>query len=1503
VFVYNRFGAFNPAGMVYALRRDVVAIEPDTQPGPGNAQLRPGKRPRPLVLRVNEGECLSVRFTNWLAPDRRDDNGPSTRAASFHVNGLTYRDIASDGANVGNNPSSVVPPGETIVQTFDAEREGSYFAFSMGASFGGEGDGGSLSLGLFGAVHVEPPGSKHYRSQTTAEELAAAQKRDTAGEKVWNPDGTPQLDYDARDERGEPILAMRSGGEIIRSDINAIIVEAPKVPGVPSAWGTTHFREFSVFFHDELKVVQAFEELETPALLSVRDAFGVNYGAAGMGAMVLANRKKIGPTKDCVECKLEEFFLSSWAGGDPALNVTRGADGAAEGALWPDDPANVHHSYLGDPVRFRNIHAGPKETHVFHLHAHQWLQNSKSDKSTYLDSQTIGPGSSFSYDINYGGSGNRNATPGDAIYHCHLYPHFAQGMWALWRVHDTFEAGTNDRNLPDGEIAGGVPTPAVVPIPVLALPPMPTYAPTPIVLGGRTEVRPAMPGFPFYVAALPGHRPPQPPLDLEHDGGLPRHVIAAGEAEYLRRGLFDAELTRAKIKLLPNDGTAIEKAAMQFHAGQFPGAVPMTSAYGWRGAGYPSFTALGQAATFFTNGRPPKPGAPLADPCPSDARERVYRAAVVQLDLPVNKYGWHDPQARILVLDRDYDATLARTRPPEPLFFRANSGECIEFHHTNTTPDALEADDFQLFTPTDTIGQHIHLVKFDVTASDGSANGWNYEDGTFAPHDVEARIAAANAEGGAFVADGALDASGAQLRLEAKRHPALASAPLGTQTTIQRWYADPLVSQTGSDRTLRTVFTHDHFGASSHQQHGLYAALIVEPAGSRWRDPQTGTFFGTRDDGGPTSYRADILTANPADSFREFNLAIADFALVYDAQGKPVNPPNVKAAPLPIAVTHGDVPSPEAIANSDPGTMLFNYRNEPIPLRIASRTNGRWAQKAGAAGDMANVFRSDIHGDPGTPLLRAYAGDRVQIRLIQGAQEEQHAFTMHGAKWLHDASDPDSGYTNQQPIGISEHMEFVLEDGMPAQTGGQVADFMYQSAPAGDLWNGTWGIFRSYRKKQADLAELPSNAPGPEVPNHGCEGAGGKPRQYRVHAIAAKGNLPGNRLVYNERFDIYDPDAILLVDADDLPAVRAGTRRPEPLILRARAGECVQITLVNDLPTSLTPSPQWTTMPPIVDGFNVNQVRPSTQIGLHPQLVQYDVNASDGANVGVNKVSTIGPGQTAVYRWFMGTIERGRGKPVVTPIEFGAVNLREMGDVIQHGVHGAIGGLIVEPEDATWTVDPGTRAQATVTYKNGTQTFREFVMFVQDGLGLHTGTPWLRDSTMNSGTALRNSGEEDDAEDSGQRAINYRTEPLWARLGLPPQEADDVHDRNDLHNVLSSRVHGDPATPIFRAKAGQAVRIRVLQPAGHARQHAFTFHGAAWPTLAYAQGSNSGWLGWTPSTSITATQGGMTVMGAHTFVPIGGAGGKNRVTGDFLYRDMASVQFPGGLWGLIRVTP
>ncbi|HWN42052.1 MAG TPA: copper oxidase, partial [Thermoanaerobaculia bacterium] len=760
-FSWNRFGALEPQGMIYALERDVVnSADANGLPDPGETQtlvagqvsLRRDKRPRPLVLRVNAGQCLRIRFRNLLNPVREHGQQPNTRSASVHVVGLQPLAMSDDGSYAGTNASSVVAPGGSAVYTLFAEREGQFILHSLGANVGGEGDGGSISAGLFGAVIVEPAGSEWYRSQVTQADLELA--------RTNGPTGHPKLDYTAVYKPGHryaglPILNMLQNGQIVHSDLTALIT-GPGAGDFTSPLPTTSlyperqkpFREFTVIFHDEIGAVQAFKEFDDRVLEFTlhggRDGFAINYGASGMGAEVLANRFGVGPSVGCAECKYEEFFLSSWVLGDPAMVVDKPANHPcniqgtagctptpgrkATKAFFPDDPSNVYHSYLNDHVKFRNLHAGTDDHHIFHLHAHQWTHTPRSDKSSYLDSQAIGQGGSYTYEITYGGSGNRNKTIGDAIFHCHFYPHFAQGMWSLWRVHDVLETGTpldgnglpalNSRALPDGEILAGTPIPAVVPIPTIPMPPLPG----PVWIANGQVVLPTTvttnPGYPFFVPARAGRRPPHPPLDTVFDGGLPRHYVVNGTATSVQNRLdFSKKINTMTVQWLAETGEPVEKVAMSFHN---------------KPAGYATPTPKGGAGTFRVNRGAAVRGAPYADPCISDtgnaAPMRYYKAADIQLDAVFNKEGWHFPQQRMITLQDDVVPTINGTRPPEPLFFRAESGECVEFWLTNLVPSEYQLDDFQVKSPTDILGQHIHLVKFDVLASDGAANGFNYED-------------------------------------------------------------------------------------------------------------------------------------------------------------------------------------------------------------------------------------------------------------------------------------------------------------------------------------------------------------------------------------------------------------------------------------------------------------------------------------------------------------------------------------------------------------------------------------------------------------------------------------------------------------------------------------------------------------------------------------------------------------------------------------------------------
>jgi hypothetical protein len=1581
--MYNRLGAQNINGAMYALRRDTVQMGnldplvaeteglPEAAGGtlaPGQVALRADKRPRPLVLRVREGDCLVVNFQNLLAPTAnpfhpveersgmefklKKNNQVAERVAGFHVTGMQLvNSIADDSSWVGQNANSMLRSGDATTYSLYAAKEGQFVINSYGVTFGGEGQGGNTAAGLIGEVIVEPKGSAIYRSQLTREEMDLA-TQDEDGQPVLTPLGQPIVNYEAtypekapwttEGKAGLPILNMIQNNKIVHSEINAIVAYGPtgvigtyqdgkpghfppdtyplesvgkRNPTLPNR--LEPFRDFASVWHDEAVTAQAFPKWFSDPVLShtlhgVRDSFMINYGSGGIGSEIISNRLGVGPMYDCLNCAYEEFFLTSFTVGDPAMLVDVPANAGLElcdpalnnctavgpkatKALFPDDPANVHHAYTGDFTKFRNVHAGPAEQHIFHLHNHQWLFNPNDDNSNYLDAQGIGPGAGYTYEINFGGAGNRNKSSGDAIFHCHFYPHFAQGMWYMWRLHDVYEVGTElevsgggihttpfalvdgtpalhadagapgglpadarTRSLPDGEITVGTPIPGVVPLPGKPMPLMPgNVAVIPTDVGGpltpgvpdgnadssqaKVVDRTINPGYPFWIAGIEhtvGQRPPTPQLDMitkaqaeklvedtrvadpdarihdgfaaaadGWDGGLPRFTLGgylSGGASHQVQTRFDfsKEILKAKPYFYPETGTDLEKVAMAFHAQRchdtyYSDGDPATC-WGpdWVGDGRSDWGG------FILNGQPPVPGAPYHEPCQDDegtllsddskgyffsaegkttqgtslfdaANPRIYKAANVQFDAVFNKLGYHFPQQRIIALWQDVMPTIEQRKPPEPFVMRMNSFDCANFHHANLVPKSYELDDYQVRTPTDIIGQHIHLPKWDLTTTDGAANGWNYEDGTLAPemvveiihavknyNEVATTPVVVDVEGNPVV-----DSAGNQLSptspLQPLPHPffnstnlelpdTLANRWLGARTTTQRWFTDPVVNVDGIDRGLGIIFTHDHYGPSTHQQVGLYATLLAQPAGSEWRHNETGVQLGQnpatgapspgRIDGGPTSWQAAILTRNDGksavgagdlDDFREFYFEYSDFQHAYEkgvyvgvgADGEPIHKhptAGITAAPTglkdgtalasnetfryavqpPVRAAASNVfpdilqslpecpggvqrPCPEAITADDAGLYVVNYRNESLMARIFDPGKKGPDEKLGAqadlkAGDLAFAMqsRSDraipqlndklgdapagyagdefgevflppinqlsalIGGDPFTPSPRAYAGDTVKIKMQAGGQEEEHASTIHGMKWLQGGSAfgkaGNSGWRSSQTSGISEQFTLnmpVVED---KTTAGSARDYAYSHNAGMDGWAmGTWGVMRNYGNGQNDLYTLPDNP----KPNHlantsdfnGACPTDARVVSYDITAVLANDVLPnpgdhvtlvkagfeaggrkhaggpvnpdGGTLVYNDRTTsvgshsgpLHDPTAILYVHTSDLvakdvtdpdclempkngkgdpildvklptcPVALAAGVAVEPVVIRANAGDCIDVTLRNKL--------------------------------------------------------------------------------------------------------------------------------------------------------------------------------------------------------------------------------------------------------------------------------------------------------------------------------------------------
>ena len=194
VFFWNRLGAVQPQGMMFALRRDVVPFDGSASFSPATSSSGPDKRPRPLVLRMNVGRLPADPVPE---PARAP---PGRRGPDRHAHGLGPRrrpaarqlDRSTTAPRSGANPSE---PGRTRARsatyTLYAEREGEHVLYSAGATAGGEGDGGQINAGLFGAVIVEPAGALWYRSQVTRGRTSDyATTATTAG-------GYPVINYDA----------------------------------------------------------------------------------------------------------------------------------------------------------------------------------------------------------------------------------------------------------------------------------------------------------------------------------------------------------------------------------------------------------------------------------------------------------------------------------------------------------------------------------------------------------------------------------------------------------------------------------------------------------------------------------------------------------------------------------------------------------------------------------------------------------------------------------------------------------------------------------------------------------------------------------------------------------------------------------------------------------------------------------------------------------------------------------------------------------------------------------------------------------------------------------------------------------------------------------------------------------------------------------------------------------------------------------------------------------
>lgn len=389
-------------------------------------------------------------------------------------------------------------------------------------------------------------------------------------------------------------------------------------------------------------------------------------------------------------------------------------------------------------------------------------------------------------------------------------------------------------------------------------------------------------------------------------------------------------------------------------------------------------------------------------------------------------------------------------------------------------------------------------------------------------------------------------------------------------------------------------------------------------------------------------------------------------------------------------------------------------------------------------------------------------------------------------------------------------------------------------------------------KKEIEVKRLRPLCKGKDqiLPLPPCPGKDAVIRKYEIAAIQRK-------IPYNNHGD-HDPDGLLFIPVKEVEKAQKENYCPHPLILRANAGEWIEVTLHN-LFDPKKPIPYYD-YPRVPLDF---RHKPSMRVSINPQLLRYDPVNDSGINVGYNnKEQTVGPGESKKYLWYADQ-------------EYGACILQSFGDIRNHRYHGLFGAVMIEPAGAGWYGEDSFRenpyGQQAVITAPGVESFRECVVMIQNGIRM------LDRNGELIKTAVGDEGDTVDAEDTGEKGYNYRSERFANRLSK---------DRR-ISRVFSSRIHGDPATPIFYSYPCERVIFRTMMPADKPRNVGFCIHDHEWKEVLDG-----------PSSDIRALQGGISIGNTFNMELKNGA----FCPGDYLYRS-GSLKWDveSGMWGIFLV--
>ena len=431
--------------------------------------------------------------------------------------------------------------------------------------------------------------------------------------------------------------------------------------------------------------------------------------------------------------------------------------------------------------------------------------------------------------------------------------------------------------------------------------------------------------------------------------------------------------------------------------------------------------------------------------CPASAPVRGYHLAAINVEITLNRYLDYERHGRMYVLEEN----LARVRQEEAQNKAARLDQAEPAVSVGLQGDAIQPLILRVNQ-----GECLRLTLRNAFDDNQPAS---------------------------------LHLHGSSLHLTTTGAPAIANnldalVRQGATVTYEWWV--------GETQPEGTHYFHSHGDDRDQTNHGLFGAVIVEPKGSQYLDPLTGSALAS-------GWSAIIRDPNGS-NFREF-------AIVYHEIGdERYRVLNKVGQFVPQVDPYTDAYRPDGRA--------LNYRSEPFMNRLAlqNQLTGKF--------DKSGAYSSYVFGDPSTPIARSYLGDPVKQRVIHGGSEVFHVHHVHGGaiRWRRQPKEESANFASgldkhppltptaservdSQALGPSETFDVETECG----SGGcqqSVGDYLIHCHVAHHYLAGMWAIWRVYNTLQNGSVALDTLPALLELPD----------RQGRLKAPVTSAQLAGS---------------------------------------------------------------------------------------------------------------------------------------------------------------------------------------------------------------------------------------------------------------------------------------------------------------------------------------------------------------------------------------------------------